>query len=286
MSKKELKTTEWNFKIAKTPSMEYCVMCDATGFLGHEKIGTGELKLGSNVVPIYPIKEIFAHLNEGSIVADIFPVYGDVDEEAIEAYNECSFMGFHLTTFDHVENTETPDIVSVDVKQSENKGTSSDVIVNSHPLKWDTVKSEYEELQNQYLHKTPNGTYLCNAYYVVRSYDITKPSTVEILIENGADITADDYALFRIARERYPKLWVWLSERYKEVIAKNLNLIYGYDKANQTKKDFFKAFDNFVTSMIGETDIEETDEDDEEPKESVKEGVLDKFIGFKKGFFN
>ena len=286
MSKKELKTTEWNFKIAKTPSMEYCLMCDAAGFLGHEKIGTGELKLGSNVVPIYPIKEIFAHLNEGSIVADIFPVYGDVDEEAIEAYNECSFMGFHLTTFDHVENTETPDIVSVDVKQSENKGTSSDVIVNSRPLKWDSVKSEYEELQNQYLHKAPNGTYLCNAYYVVRSYDITKPSTVEILIENGADIAADDYALFRIARERYPKLWVWLSERYKEVIAKNLNVIYGYDKVNQTKKDFFKAFDNFVTSMIGETDIEETDEDDEEPKESVKEGVLDKFIGFKKGFFN
>lgn len=37
---------------------------------------------------------------------------------------------------------------------------------------------------------------------------------------------------------------------------------------------------------IGETDIEETDEDDEEPKESVKEGVLDKFVDFKKGFFN
>ena len=77
-----------------------------------------------------------------------------------------------------------------------------------------------------------------------------------------------------------------IGNRHKEVIAKNLNLIYGYDKANQTKKDFFKAFDNFVTSMIGETDIEETDEDDEEPKKSVKEGVLDKFIGFKKGFFD
>ena len=286
MSKKELKVTEWNFKIAKTPSIEYCMIYDANGCIGHEKVSvhTAEIKLGSNIVPIYSIKDIFAHLNEGSIVADIFPVYGDVDEEAIEAYNECSFMGFSITAFDHTENNETPDIVSVDVKQSENEGPSPDVIVDSRTLKWDTVKSEYEELQNQYLHKAPNGTYLCNAYYVVRSYVITKPSTVEILINNGADIAADDYALFRIARERYPKLWVWLSEQYKEVIAKNLNLIYGYDKANQMEKDFFKAFDNFVTSMIGETDIAEKDE--ETPKRSVKEGVLDNVIGFKKGFFD
>ena len=283
MSKEKLKVTEWNFKVAKTPSIEYCIMCDATGFLGHEKIRAAEIKLGSNIVPIYPIKDIFAHLNEGSIVADIFPVYGDVDEEAIEAYDECSFMGC-LAVFDHAEDNKTPNIISVDIKQSENTRTRPDVMLTTNTLKWDKVKSDYEELQNQYLHKTPNGTYLCNAYYVVRSYDITKPSTVEILIKNGADITVDDYALFRIARERYPKLWVWLSEQYREVIAKNINLIYGYDKAKQTEKDFFKSFDNFVTSMIGEKDIVE--EDEENPKESIKEGVLDNFFGFKKGFFD
>ena len=283
MSKKSMRT--WNFKIIETPSIEHCVICDGAGWIGTHPVHAAGIEMGGST-PIYPVKDVFKLLKEGSLVADVFPVYGDIDEDALDAYDSCTFMGCHFTAFNHVEERETPVIMDIAIKQSEKEGHSPDVMISSHPLKWNAEKmnSEYQDLKAEYLHQMPNGSFHCNAYYVVTLYDLTQPYAVEIMIENGADIAADDYALFRIARERYPKLWVWLSERYKEVIVKNLNLIYGYDKANQTKKDFFKSFDNFVTSMIGEKDIAETD--DEGPKESVKEGVLDKFVGFKKGFFD
>ena len=128
----------------------------------------------------------------------------------------------------------------------------------------------------------PNGAFTCNACYIVRLYDITEPATVEILIESGADIAANDYALFRIARKRYPRLWVWLGERFPKVISDHIDEIYGYNKKKVIEDDFFKSFDNFIDTMIGEKDIAEI----EETKPLVKEGVLDKFFGFKKGFFS
>lgn len=270
------KKTTWNFKIASTPGIEY-VMVRAGGsneFHTGMNPGTGNTYV--------PIKDVFAYIDQGSIVYDILPVYGDLGDAGISCFEESMEMlnGMDLSVFDHVEETEFPNVHGIELQYDGENGMNG-IQMNSKVVQ--IQDTEYKNLKDTYIRelRMEDGhiEYDSNAIYILRGYDISKASTIELLISEGADISAGNYKLFKIALERYPEVWIWLVDHYKKEIAMVMDIIFGDKKIHTIENEFSKKFEEFCKSAIGKDDL---DEEVDLPKHPA---LLDQFLGFTDKFF-
>ena len=270
------KKTTWNFKIASTPGIEYVIVRAGGDNEFHTGMHHGD---GNNYVPI---KDVFVYIDEGSIVYDVLPVYGDLGEAGISCFEKSMEMlnGMDLSVFDHTEDTEFPKMYTIDL-QYDGKNGMNGIQMNSKVIQ--IQDTEYKTLKDTYIRKLRMDDeeieYSSNSIYILRGYDISKASTVELLISEGADISAGDYKLFQVARERYPEVWIWLLDHYKNEIASHMNEIFGDGKIQSIENEFSKNFEEFCKSAIGKDDL---DEELELPKHPA---LLDQFLGFTDKFF-
>ena len=183
----------WNFKMISTPKMKYCMICDAVGGYAGKYISGQTPDYPKIMAPgayrepyrFSPIEKVFALMDTGCIIADVFPLYGtDVnDSEMIRAFNKAIDAFGELPAIDHNPDLTSPTIIDV-VIEKDDKGY---IKMNSHTLNWDkVVKEEYEYLQTYFLSDDRSlypdviDCFNCRAFYISRLYDLTQPATVEL----------------------------------------------------------------------------------------------------------